>query len=654
MALQVSPGITISERDLTTGVPNVSTTTGALAGHFRWGPVQKAILISDENSLVNTFREPDANTYVDFFTGANFLAYGNQLQVVRVVEETGANAMNATTASANNIKTLIKNIDDYDDNYSTGITGVGPFVAKYPGELGNSLKYSICTTANVYSSTLTGNLTFTSNSTIVTGTEVSDAVTTAFDTQISVGDILIAGPDKEAVKVASVSNASYLILESAYSGNTTQAYSSNSNHTSGSVSIERRWEFYDYVKKAPGTSDYANTVGGSGDELHIAIVDEDGEITGTRNNLIEVYEGLSAARDARAPDGSTNYYKDVLNKSSQWVWWTAHPTATTNYGAKASSTFTGPSTPSTGSFVNGKDGVSPSDGNYTTGYDKFRDKTIIDVSVLLGAGANQTRALHLINNIAEVRKDAVVCISPRNADIVGNDAYETAQMDSIISYRNLLPSSSYSILDSGWKLQYDKYNDVDRYVPLNGDIGGLLVRTDAVRDPWFSPAGYNRGNIKNVKRLAYNPIKAQRDQLYKNGINPVISQPGQGTVLFGDKTMLTAPSAFDRINVRRLFIVLEKAIGLAANYMLFEQNDDATRTQFRNLVEPFLRDVQGRRGITDFQVVCDGTNNTGEVIDRNEFVCDIYVKPTRSINFIRLNFVAVRTGVEFTEIVGQF
>ena len=649
MGMQVSPGISISEIDLTTGIPNVSSTTGALAGHFRWGPVQKAVLISDENGLVNTFREPDANTFVDFFTGANFLSYGNQLFVVRVVEESGANAQNAITASANGVKTIIKNTDDYDDNYSSGITGVGVFVAKYPGELGNSLKYSICPTSNAYSSTLTGNLTFTSNSSVVSG------LGTNFSTEITVGDLIVAGQDKQVVKVSAITNTTHLTLTSRYSGNTTVAAGSNSNHSaSGSSSIERRWEFYDFAKKAPTTSTYANTLSGTSDELHVAIVDEDGEITGIKGNILEIYEGVSAASDAKASDGSTNYYKDVINKSSEWVWWTAHPPGSVNYGAKASSTFTGKSTAISASFVHGKDGVSPSNANYITGYDKFKDKSAIDVSILLGAGANQTRALHLINNIAEVRLDCVACISPRNADIVGNDSYETAQMDSIIAFRNLLPSSSYSILDSGWKLQYDKYNDVDRYVPLNGDIGGLLVRTDAVRDPWFSPAGYNRGNIKNVKRLAYNPIKAQRDQLYKNGINPVISQPGQGTVLFGDKTMLSTPSAFDRINVRRLFIVLEKAIGLAANFMLFEQNDESTRTQFRNIVEPFLRDVQGRRGITDFQVVCDGSNNPGEVIDRNEFVCDIYVKPTRSINFIRLNFIAVRTGVEFTEVVGKF
>jgi phage tail sheath protein FI len=227
-------------------------------------------------------------------------------------------------------------------------------------------------------------------------------------------------------------------------------------------------------------------------------------------------------------------------------------------------------------------------------------------------------------------------------------------MDDVIAFRNLLPSSSYATMDSGYKYQYDKYNDVNRYVAMNGDTAGLMARTDDERDPWYSPAGFNRGQIKNVLRLSYNPPKAQRDQLYKSGINPVNTFPGQGTILFGDKTLLAKPSAFDRINVRRLFIVLEKAISIAAKFTLFEFNDEFTRAQFRNLVEPFLRDVQGRRGIYDFRVVCDETNNTGEVIDGNRFVGDIYIKPARAINFIQLNFVAVRTGVEFSEIVGNF
>jgi phage tail sheath protein FI len=269
-------------------------------------------------------------------------------------------------------------------------------------------------------------------------------------------------------------------------------------------------------------------------------------------------------------------------------------------------------------------------------------------------GASNTAQLanYLIDNIAESRKDCVVFISPDKDDVVNNVG--KTEVTDVVGFRNALTSTSYAVMDSGYKYQYDKYNDVYRYIPLNGDIAGLAVRTDNVRDPWYSPAGFNRGQIKNIIKLAYNPAKADRDILYKSDVNPVCIFPGQGTVLFGDKTVLGKPSAFDRINVRRLFIVLEKAIATAAKFTLFEFNDDFTRAQFRNLVEPFLRDVQGRRGIYDFKVVCDETNNTGDVIDRNEFIGDIYVKPARSINFIQLNFVAVRTGVEFSEVVGNF
>jgi hypothetical protein len=279
---------------------------------------------------------------------------------------------------------------------------------------------------------------------------------------------------------------------------------------------------------------------------------------------------------------------------------------------------------------------------------------VVDVSLILTGDGNQTKAIHVINNIAEVRKDCVAVISPQRADVVNNSTYVGAEMDDIITFRNLLPSSSYAVMDGNYKYMYDKYNDLYRYIPLNGDTAGLMVRTDTERDPWYSPAGFNRGQVKNVIKLAFNATKGQRDQLYKAGVNPVVTFPGQGTVLFGDKTLLAKPSAFDRINVRRLFIVLEKAISTAAKFTLFEFNDEFTRAQFRNLVEPFLRDVQGRRGIFDYRVVCDTTNNTGEVIDRNEFIGDIYIKPARSINFIQLNFVAVRTGVEFSEVVGKF
>lgn len=643
MPFQVSPGVNVSEIDLTTIVPAVGTTTAAIAAHTVWGPANLRVLCDSEDVLVQQFGKPNTNTASDFFTAANFLAYGNSLYVVRVIDQTtSGTATNAQCNSANTADTIIENDDDYQENHSTGISNVGGWVAKYPGELGNTLRISVCANASAFTSTLTGNVAFSNNSTTVTGNG------TLFNSELTVGDIILCGPDKIERKVKTITNHYLLTLKNKYVGNNVVA-----NGSSG-TSPTRRWEFHNDFDSAPGTSDYVSRQGGSGDEMHIVVIDQDGLITGTANTAIERWSKVSKASDAKTADGSNNYYKDVINNRSQWVWWAAHVQTGKNWGGVSTKSFGGLATPSNAEFVNGRDGNAPADADYIRCLNKFQNADEVDVSFVLNAGGGATRALHIIDNIAEYRKDCLAMISPERTDVVNNSSYIGKERDDIIEFRNNLTSSSYAVIDSGWKYQYDKYNDLYRYVPLNGDMAGLMVRTDTTRDPWYSPAGYNRGIIKNAIKLAYNPGKADRDQLYKNGINPVITQPGQGTLLFGDKTLLTKPSAFDRINVRRLFIVLEKAISTAAKYSLFEFNDEFTRAQFRNLVEPFLRDVQGRRGIYDFRVVCNETNNTGEVIDRNEFIGDIYIKPARSINFIQLNFVAVRTGVEFSEVVGQF
>jgi len=632
MAFQVSPGVNVSEIDLTAVIPAVQTTAGGIAGQFIWGPVEQRVQIDSEDRLVANFQTPNNTTASDFFTAANFLAYANQLFVVRIV---GSGAKNAITAGNSSI-TLIKNNDDYENNYSSGISGVGPFVAKYPGDLGNSLKVSVCPSSAAFTSTLTGTYNVTNGTTTVTFSANQSGAIVA-------GDFLALGPDRKPFKIATIANNTTVTLADNYDGNTV---------VSG-TSLERRWEYYNFFDRAPDTSNYVTTAGGSTDQLHIAIVDEDGQWTGTKNQVIERFEAVSFALDAQNEDGTTNYYKNVINQQSSYMWWAAHNASNSNAGSAAlGTTFSGGSLPQTNSFVTGADGSAASAANYITGYNLFRNSEEVDVSLILGGAIGQTVAVHLINNIAEVRKDCMVCLSPERSDVVNNSAYDNKEADDTVSYRNTLPSTSYAVLDSGWKYQYDKYNDLYRYVPVNGDTAGLMVRTDNTRDPWYSPAGFNRGQIKNVVKLAFNPRKSARDTLYKNGVNPVVTFPGQGTVLFGDKTLLSQPSAFDRINVRRLFIVLEKAIAIAAQGQLFEFNDEFTRAQFVNIVEPFLRDVQGRRGITDFRVVCDETNNTPEVIDRSEFVGDIFIKPARSINFIQLNFVAVRTGVEFSEIVG--
>ncbi len=642
MPFQVSPGVNISEIDLTTVIPAVSTTQGAIAGRFHWGPADKIILVSDEDVLESQFGKPDSDNYQEWFTAKNFLAYGNALWISRVMNE-------ANNASTSAVGRNVKNDDDYENNYSSGIAGGGNWVAKYPGVLGNSLKVSVCHSSTAWSAAIQANLTFTVDTTTInTSNDTSDEIVVGDElfyqsATINLGDGLkVSAVNSTVITVSTAPTAVQLGITS---GSTISA-----NNT-----IQRRWEYYDNFDAAPGTSAYATRNGGSGDELHIAVVDEDGDITGTRGQLLEKFSAVSRAVGALTTDGTTNYYKEIMNQQSAWIWWASHVDNMTSAGGAATSTFANSDDlPTTESLSGGDGGSAPTNAQLINGYDKFKNAEEVDISLVLAGDSNATIGTHIINNICEPRKDCVAVLSPESGDVVNNSTYAGKEAEDSITFRNTLPSSSYGVLDGAWKYQYDKYNDVYRHVPMNGDTAGLMVRTDDTRDPWWSPAGLNRGHIKNVVKLSYNPKKTERDLLYKAGINPVVTFPGQGTVLFGDKTMLSKPSAFDRINVRRLFIVLEKAISTAAKFTLFEFNDAFTRSQFRNMVEPFLRDVQGRRGIHDFRVVCDETNNTGEVIDRNEFVGDIYIKPARSINFIQLNFVAVRTGVDFEEIVGQF
>ena len=395
----------------------------------------------------------------------------------------------------------------------------------------------------------------------------------------------------------------------------------------------------------------AEARGGSGDELHIVVVDEDGGISGTKGEVLETFDAVSKGSDAKTPQGDTNYYPDVIYNKSNFIYWMDHNSAGSNWGnAVSGTTFTAVTTISNVSLQSGSDGSAATTAQKLTAYQKFQDAETVDVGLIMAGNGDATHIDNLIT-VAENRKDAVVFASPERSDVVGV-ANANTQKDNVVGFFNGIRSSSYVVFDSGYKYAYDRYNDVYRFVPLNGDIAGLAARTDLVADSWFSPAGLNRGIVRGAIKLAFNPTKEQRDELYRARVNPVATFPGQGTVLFGDKTGLTAPSAFDRINVRRLFITLEKAISTASKFQLFEFNDEFTRANFRNIVEPFLREVQGRRGITDFLVVCDETNNTGDVIDRNEFVAEIFVKPARSINFITLQFIATRTGVSFDEVAG--
>lgn len=435
----------------------------------------------------------------------------------------------------------------------------------------------------------------------------------------------------------------------------------------GASNMVRFWEGFNLVSGSPGTSNYAASVGSQGDELHIVVVDENGVFSnGTKNTILEVFDRVSRIKEAVNTEGGSLYYPEVLRQTSRYIY-SVIPNAVSSNEAPS---FAGRSEtegnlaplstqPFSVKFYKGKNEDKENNiplSALAKAYDVYKSPEDIDVSILITGKSvhgihGEGLARYISDNIVDFRKDCVFTVSPQFNDVVRNPF---SRADDVVEFRNALGSTSYGIMDSGYKLMYDRYNDVRRYVPLCGDTAGLMAYTDEIRDPWFSPAGFNRGNIRNIIKQAYNPNKTDRDFLYPNGVNPVVTFPGQGTVLYGDKTLLSKPSAFDRINVRRLFIVLEKAIARFAKFSLFELNDAVTRAAFRNAVEPYLRNIQGRRGIYEFKVICDETNNTGEVIDRNEFVGDIFIKPSRSINFVRLNFIAVRTDVEFNEIVGEF
>ena len=560
---QVSPGVNVSEIDATTVVPAVSTSTGAIAGHFQWGPIDVARQVASEDELVRVFGGPDSNTALTFFTAASFLAYSNSLYVSRADSGNinSAIALNVSSGSYTaNLK--VKSEDSYFNNNFTLSDANVAFVARYAGSLGNSLKIAWCANSNA------------------------------------------------------------------------AAFSS--------------WAYSSYFDKAPGTSTFIanNFKSDANDEMHIVVVDEDGLFTGVANTVVEKFANVSKATNAVDESGASLYYRDVLYTKSRHVYAYGQNNAT--WGVAANATFAYAGENSNGvSFIRGTEDT-PTDGNVQIAYQQFSSSDNVDVSLIMTGNASSTLAANVIS-LAVGRKDCITFLSPTLANVQAADP-----TTAISNFRNALTSTSFAVMDSNWKYMYDKYNDLYRWIPCNGDVAGLCAQTDRDRDPWFSPAGFNRGQLKNIVKLAFNPNQTQRDTLYKAGVNPIVSFPGDGTVLFGDKTMLNKPSAFDRINVRRLFIVLEKAIAKAARASLFEFNDEFTRAQFVNLVEPFLRLVQGRRGIYDFRVVCDETNNNPEVVDRNEFIGDIYIKPAKAINYIQLNFVAVRTGVAFDEIVGRF
>lgn len=605
MAFQISPGVNITEKDVTLLVPAVATTPAGMVGLFQWGPGNEPITITNEKELAEVFGKPvkassgelDAVKYNRWWwTAANFLSYGNNLKVVRFINNTSV-SKTATSGGTAIDGDKLNNLTSY-QAFGAFAGANGFWGAKYPGKLGNSIKVVVL---DHYSST------------------------------------------------------------SGYGAD-----------TDGSAN-----QYADYIKffdGLPGTSPWAKSLSGNDikDEIHVLIIDADGLLSGTPGTILEKFAYLSKAANAVNQNGTTNYYKDVINNQSKYIWFLNHldasgvtntpsvtvsPTGTSwgsnvTSGLSTSFKIVGVGENLVYSSLTGGalETVTPNDNDIAEAFATYMgDPEIIDVSLFITGPLGKTAAYRVIE-VAESRKDVIAFASPLPTQ--GFNQTPSAYLADIIKFRENGDSSSYGVADTGYKLQYDNYNDEYVYVPLNGDIAGLCVRTDQNNDPWFSPAGLNRGGVNRVVKLPFNPNQAQRDDLYKIGINPVVSFPGVGPVLFGDKTLLSRPSAFDRINVRRLFIVLEKAIATAAKFQLFEFNDAFTRAQFVNFVTPYLRNVLGRRGITDFRVVCDETNNTAQVIDSNNFVADIYIKPNKSINFIQLNFIATPSGLSFEEVVG--
>jgi Phage tail sheath protein subtilisin-like domain/Phage tail sheath C-terminal domain len=698
MAIQVSPGIQVNEVDLTTTIPAVSTSIGAIAAAFRWGPANTITQVVSEVQLASTFGSPDSNTCNGFFTAASFLAYSNNLQVSRAVLP-GSNA--ATTDSmANAINQFPNSIEYFNSDIYNSVNGdstYGPFAARYIGSLGNSLAVyswqgpnswiansnsSFYVSSSNTSSYLDANTKIKFNSGAMTVGGVYDLANNrisggANTTPNAISNTAYVGATVTVVNGTTANSTKHTVV--AYdnvSSVITVTPNLASEFVNGSSNIilsvpdplYRFASLFDYPPTTTPTV-LAKTGIACNDEIHILVVDNNGLISGQQNTVLERYQSLSTLSDATAPDGSNNYYKNILFRNSKYIYWTSPVGANaTNFGKTVASitnnSATWPSNDPVGnvaSFGGGSDGnYADKDSALINAYSQFASSETIDISLVLTADANIPVVQYVVQDLigtagSSGRADCIALLSPPLLNSLGQAGDSPDPSVSIVNYTNSLGAfSSYAVMDSGWKYTYDKYNDIYRWIPLNGDIAGLCAYTDNVKDPWWSPAGLQRGTIKNVIKLAFNPNQAQRDTLYKAGVNPVVSFPGQGTLLYGDKTMQNRPSAFDRINVRRLFLVLEKTISKAAQSSLFEFNDTFTQSQFIGLVDPFLRTVQGRRGIYAYRIVCDSTNNTPAIVDANQFVGDIYVQPARSINFITLNFVATRTGVAFSEVVGKF
>jgi len=746
---QLSPGVVIQERDLTTVTAPVGLNVGVLAAPFTQGPVEEIVEIASERSLVNIFGEPNDYNYEYWFTAAQFLSYGGILKTIRIADDALKNAVDAGTAP------LIKNLQDYETTYEGSNSNLFTYASRYAGTSGNSIgifvtdagpdQILVCpapgsgnehefvedeavsaasgAAGRVYKyalrltlTSVVGSFTPGQATTISIGGSPETVNVLAWDSAnryleislpgggvtgiIADGLVVTQGSNSGTIATSGIERRLYVGLDDAsisFAANDVVADTNATNVTVSSVRSEYAEREYlpgskwINVAPRPGTSLFANNVGGSNDELHIVVVDVDGEITGNPGSVLERFVGVSKASDGKSSVGEVNYYKEVIKQRSQYLYWghhetadfagtagqasagdwgqsglnrrfnllrstagtTAYPSGAITIGSKSNATFyyrlaNGVNyATSTGTFA-------ITNTNLGTAYALVDDPESQTIDFILSgpAGADDAAAIakaSLIINILEERRDCLGFFSPKRSDVIGLTDTDAITRN-MVDYFDQIPSTNYGVFDSGYKYIYDKYNDVYRYVPCNGDVAGLCLQTAEVAEPWYSPAGFSRGVLRNAIKVAFSPNKTQRDTLYASRINPVVAFPGQGIILFGDKTAQGFASAFDRINVRRLFLVIERVIGNAAKTQLFEQNDEAQRNLFLNIVEPYLRDVQGRRGVTDFLVKCDEENNPADAVDRGEFYAEIYVKPTRTINYITLSFVATRTGVAFEEV----
>jgi len=709
-----SPGIVVREVDLTAGrVDPTSDAVGAIVAPFAQGPVNEPILVTNEQELLNTFGSPYSvdKHYESWMVASSFLAYGGSLQVVRSDDSDLKNAFNGSSGTAPKIKSYEDYVNlGYDENLLSGVT----VAARSPGSWANGVKVAIIDgkADQIVSGIATANISVGMG---VTQTMVGKVVAGSGSTSLAdgylKGTITSIGSSTLDLKVISHVSAAGTETAVDYQPSGLYAFSATGSvaiHTNGQTSAwgtktyNARQDWFDQqqivltnstikwntLAERPGTSAYAAARGSRFDEVHVVVLDDDGDVTGNAGTILEKHLTLSKAKDATYSVGSPSYWRKYISENSEYIFAGGAPAGISTVGLNTSFELNADSgwdqnaqgitfgqsgalnlTLNGGLNYGGEAGLTTTGslaatvGDLSTGYEIFENTEEYEVDFLLmgsgGLAKEDTQALaSKLISVAEARKDAIAFISPHRGSQVteSGSGYSVKSAsditDEVISFYASIPSSSFAVFDSGYKYAYDRFSDTFRYVPLNGDMAGLCARNDISNFPWFSPAGTARGAILNAVKLAYNPTKIQRDRLYSARINPVIFSPGSGIILFGDKTGLSKASAFDRINVRRLFIYLEQAISAAAKDVMFEFNDSLTRSSFVNAVEPFLRDVQAKRGIQEFRLICDESNNTAAVIDANEFIADIYIKPNRSINFIGLTFVATRSGVSFSEVIG--